>query len=116
MPVLANTLNLGAAAFGILMGAHGAGTLIGMAISGVRPNIRFRNLGMTILLVDAAIGILIASMGLISTTWAGAALLLVIGTLGGFVQVAVFTCVSGDLKVPECRRSESAFSSPVVFS
>lgn len=109
MPVLANTLNLGAAAFGILMGAHGAGTLIGMAISGIRPNIRFRNLGMTILLVDAAIGILIASMGLISTTWSGAALLLVIGTLGGFVQVAVFTWMQRRVPTFRMGRTMSLF-------
>lgn len=109
MPVLANTLNLGAAAFGILMGAHGAGTLIGMAISGVKPNIRFRNLGTTILLVDAGIGILIASMGLISTTWSGAAILLVIGTLGGFVQVAVFTWMQRRVPAFRMGRTMSLF-------
>lgn len=91
MPVLASTLNLGAAALGILLGAHGAGTLVGMAVSGVRPGLRLGTLGMTMLAVDAAVGLLFMPMGLITATWQGAALLGTIGVLGGFMQVAIFT-------------------------
>lgn len=91
MPVLASTLNLGAAALGILLGAHGAGTLAGMAVSGARPGLRLGTLGMTMLAVDAVVGVLFMPMGLITATWQGAALLGIIGVLGGFMQVAIFT-------------------------
>lgn len=91
IPVLANELNHGAAAFGVLVGAHGAGTLAGMVVSGIRPDLRLRNLGMTILFIDAMIGGLFIPMGYVSATWQGAALLLVIGSLSGFLQVGVYT-------------------------
>ncbi len=91
IPVLATTLNLGAAALGILLGAHGAGTLIGMAMSGAKPGMRLGTLGMTMLVVDMVVGLLFMPMGLISATWQGAALLATIGVLGGFMQVSVFT-------------------------
>jgi len=91
MPVLAGTLKLGAAALGILLGAHGAGTLAGMVVSGARPGLRLGTLGMTMLAVDVVVGLLFMPMGLISATWQGAALLGTIGVLGGFMQVNVFT-------------------------
>lgn len=91
MPVLATTLNLGAAALGILLGAHGAGTLVGMAVSGARPQLRLGTLGMTMLVVDVVVGVLFMPMGLITATWQGAALLSTIGVLGGFMQVSIFT-------------------------
>lgn len=91
MPVLATTLNLGAAALGILLGAHGAGTLVGMVVSGARPGLRLGTLGMTMLVVDVVVGLLFMPMGLISATLQGAALLGTIGVLGGFMQVSIFT-------------------------
>ena len=91
MPVLATTLNLGAAALGILLGAHGAGTLVGMALSGAKPGMRLGTLGMTMLVVDVVVGMLFMPMGLITATWQGAALLGTIGVLGGFMQVSIFT-------------------------
>ncbi len=91
VPVLATTLNLGAAALGILLGAHGAGTLIGMAVSGAKPGMRLGTLGMTMLVVDVVVGALFMPMGLITATWQGAALLGAVGVLGGFMQVSIFT-------------------------
>ena len=91
VPVLATTLNLGAAALGILLGAHGAGTLIGMAMSGAKPGMRLGTLGMTMLVVDVVVGVLFMPMGLITATWQGAMLLGTIGVLGGFMQVSIFT-------------------------
>jgi hypothetical protein len=91
VPVLATTLNLGAAALGILLGAHGAGTLVGMVVSGARPGMRLGTLGMTMLVVDVAVGLLFMPMGLITATWQGAMLLGTIGVLGGFMQVSIFT-------------------------
>lgn len=94
IPVLASsTPALGAAAFGIIVGAHGAGTLLGMVISGAVPRLRIGSLGMTILAFDAIIGALFMPMGLITAVWQGAALMLVIGLLGGFMQVSVFTWI-----------------------
>ena len=91
VPVLATTLNLGAAALGILLGAHGAGMLVGMVVSGARPGLRLGTLGMTMLVIDVAVGLLFMPMGLIHATWQGAALLGAIGVLGGFMQVSIFT-------------------------
>ena len=91
MPVLASTLSLGAAALGILLGAHSAGTLVGMAVSGARPGLRLGTLGMTMLAMDAVVGVLFMPLGQITVTWQGAALLGTIGVLGGFMQVAIFT-------------------------
>lgn len=91
LPVIANQMDHGAAAFGWLMGAHGAGTLAGMILSGINPNVRLGSLGLTILITDCLVGALFMPMGLIEASWQGALLLLLIGMLGGFVQIAVFT-------------------------
>ncbi|HJV87490.1 MAG TPA: MFS transporter [Noviherbaspirillum sp.] len=91
VPVLAGHIGEGAAAFGALAGAHGAGTLLGMALTGAKPHLRFGSFGMTILVIDGIIGILFMPLGLIDMTWQGVALLLVIGTLSGFLQVNVYT-------------------------
>lgn len=109
LPVLANTMSNGVAAFGILMGAHGAGTLVGMIISGVRPNLRVGSLGMTILAVDIMIGLLIIPMGAIHSTWVDAAILLAIGMLGGFVQVAVYTWMQRRVPAFRMGRTMSLF-------
>jgi MFS family permease len=77
MPVLVSTQQLGVAALGILLGAHGGGTLLGMALSGARSGMRLGTLGMTLLVVDGVVGLLLA----------------VIGLLGGFMQVSIFTWI-----------------------
>lgn len=91
VPVLAGELGQGAAAFGALAGAHGAGTLIGVIATGMRPRMRIGSFGKTILLLDGVIGLLFIPLGLIGAAWQGMLLLFVIGVLGGFVQVTVFT-------------------------
>ena len=94
VPVLASsTPTLGAAAFGTMLGAHGAGTLAGMVASGMFPRLRVGSLGLTILVFDAIIGLLFIPMGMINAVWQGAALMLAIGLLGGFMQVRVFTWI-----------------------
>ncbi|GKT21716.1 MFS transporter [Acidovorax sp. SUPP3334] len=94
MPVLASSLpHLGAAAFGTLVGAHGAGTLAGMVASGMLPRLRWGSLGMTLLAFDATIGLLFIPMGVIGALWQGIALMLAIGLLGGFMQVRIFTWI-----------------------
>ena len=94
IPVLASSNpELGAAAFGTMVGAHGAGTLLGMVVSGMLPRLRVGSLGMTILAFDAIIGLLFMPLGLITAGWQGTGLMLAIGILGGFMQVSVFTWI-----------------------
>lgn len=109
LPLLATQLDLGAAAFGIMLGAHGAGTLAGMVVSGVKPRLRMGTLGLTLLLVDAAIGLLFIPMGQITTTWQGALLMGIIGLLGGFMQVAVFTWIQRRVPMAMLGRAMSLF-------
>ncbi|HYD59874.1 MAG TPA: MFS transporter [Noviherbaspirillum sp.] len=91
VPVLAEHVGDSAAALGLLAGAHGAGTLLGMAVTGIRPGFSLGSFGTTILVLDGVIGALFMPLGLIETAWQGGVLLLVIGMLGGFVQVTVYT-------------------------
>lgn len=93
MPILADQLHDGVAAYGILMGTYGAGMLLGMVISGIKPHLRLVNLGLTILLADVLIGMLTMLMGYIQMTWQGALCLMTAGTFTGFIQVAVFTWI-----------------------
>jgi MFS family permease len=108
IPVLATQLGT-AAAFGILMGAHGAGTLSGMIMSGAKPNWRVGSLGTTILLLDCLAGALFIPMGYINLTWQGAALLLLIGTLAGFVQLIAFTWIQQRVPLPMMGRTMGLF-------
>lgn len=110
IPVLASsTPQLGAAAFGTIVGAHGAGTLLGMVLSGMLPRMRIGSLGMTILVFDAIIGALFIPMGLITAVWQGAALMLAIGLLGGFMQVSVFTWIQQRVPPTLLGRAMSLF-------
>jgi MFS family permease len=110
LPVLASSRPaLGAAAFGGLLSAYGAGTLAGMLVSGARPHLRVVNLGMSILLVDALVGLLFMPMGRITTLWQGAALLASIGVLGGYMQVTVFTWIQRRVAPALLGRAMSVF-------
>ncbi len=110
IPVLASsTPALGAAAFGTMLGAHGAGTLAGMVASGMFPRLRVGSLGLTILVFDAVIGLLFIPMGMINAVWQGAALMLAIGLLGGFMQVRVFTWIQQRVPPALIGRAMSLF-------
>ena len=92
LPLLASQRLHGASTLGLLMAAHGAGTLIGMA--GAAKGGKLLNMisfGTLILLVDAVAGLLLIPMGAVQATWQGMALLATLGLLTGFVQIAVFT-------------------------
>lgn len=110
LPVLASTTpDLGAAALGIIVGAHGAGTLLGMVVSGIRPGLRLGSLGLTLLAVDALVGLLFMPMGHIHAVWQGATLMLLIGLLGGFMHVAVFTWIQQRVPPALLGRAMSLF-------
>jgi MFS family permease len=93
MPLLASERLHGASALGLLMGAHGAGSLAGMALSGLLARRRLGNLGLTLLLVDGLAGVLLMPLGLITSSWQGMLLMGAVGVLGGYIQVAVFTWI-----------------------
>ncbi|MES1161896.1 MAG: MFS transporter, partial [Rhizobacter sp.] len=110
LPVLAESRPaLGAAAFGALLAAYGAGTLAGMVVSGARPHWRAINLGLTILLVDAVVGLLFMPLGHITALWQGVALLAAIGLLGGYMQVTVFTWIQRRVAPALLGRAMSVF-------
>ncbi|MEQ1683112.1 MAG: MFS transporter [Burkholderiaceae bacterium] len=110
LPVLASERpDLGAAAFGGLLSAYGAGTLAGMLASGARPHWRAMNLGLTILMVDALVGLLFMPLGHISALWQGLALLGAIGVLGGYMQVTVFTWIQRRVAPAMLGRAMSVF-------
>jgi MFS family permease len=114
LPVLAASRpGFGASALGLLAGAHGAGTLVGIALAARRPNLRIGTLGTSVLLADAAIGILFVPLGGITAAWQGAVLMALVGILGGSMQVAVFTWVQRRVPRAMLGRAMSLFM--VIF-
>jgi hypothetical protein len=110
LPVLASSQpHLGAAALGLMAGAHGAGTLLGMVASGTLPGLRVGTLGTSVLLADIGIGLLFMPLGGIGAAWQGAGLMLAVGVLGGFMQVAVFTWVQRRVPAALLGRAMSLF-------
>lgn len=92
LPVLAaERLPGGAAALGVMLAAHGLGALAGMAVSGLKPQWRLSTLGGTVLMIDTIAGGVFLLFGHVHAAWQGALLLLPLGALGGFVQVAVYS-------------------------
>lgn len=109
IPVLAASRLGGAAALGLVMGAHAAGNLAGMALSSVKGNLRIGTLGTTLLLADAGAGVLLMLMGGVGAAWQAAALMLLLGTLAGFMQVAVFTWIQRRVPREMLGRTMSIF-------
>ncbi len=109
MPLLAQHINNSASTLGFLGGAHGAGTLAGMVFASVFPRLRLGNLGRTLLLIDAIIAVLFAPLGLVDVSWQAAILLFTIGTLGGFLHVAVFTWIQSRVQPAMLGRTMSVF-------
>jgi MFS family permease len=109
LPLLASSRLHGASALGLLMGAHGAGALLGMAASGFAGCRRAGNLGMTLLLIDGIVGLLLVPLGTITASWQGMLINVVIGVLGGFVQVAVFTWIQQRVPRERLGRTMSLF-------
>lgn len=91
IPLLADTrLAGGAAAYGIIMSAFGAGSLLGIVVAGALPRPPARVLGTILLLVWSSMGLAVAPLGLLSTTAAIAGLMLVAGA-ANFYVVIIFT-------------------------
>jgi hypothetical protein len=110
LPVLASsTPSLGASALGLMVGAHGAGTLAGMVASGAGLKLRLGTLGTTILVLDVGVGLLFMPMGHVTSGWQGAALMFAIGLGGGFMQVAIFTWMQRRVPPTMMGRTMSLF-------
>jgi len=110
LPVLAKDTLHSAAAFGVLLGAHGAGTLLGMAASAMGKRLTaLLPFGAMLLLGDALAGLLLMPLGAISSTAQGIALLLAVGVVGGFMQIAVFTWIQRRVAPQMIGRAMSLF-------
>lgn len=109
MPVLADHVGSSASAYGILAGAYGGGTLLGMLFSGARPGFRIGSFGTTILLLDALVGLLFMPLGMIGAVWQGVGLLVAVGALGGFLQVNIFTWLQRHVVPAMLGRSMALF-------
>jgi len=110
LPVLVDRqLPGGAAALGVLATAHGVGVLAGMILSGARPGWRLRTLGLTMLVVDGVSGGALVAFGRIQSVPQGMLLLVVLGALGGFVQVAVFSWMQRRVEPAMLGRAMSVF-------
>lgn len=112
LPVLAKERLHDGSAFGMLMAAHGAGMLAGMAFSGMaakRNAGRPMRIGLLALSVDAMAGLLVMPLGLVTAAWQGGFLLLSLGALVGLVQVAVFTWIQTRVQPQMMGRVMSIF-------
>ncbi len=102
-------LDHGAASFGIIMSAHGGGVLIGAIIAGAGLRLGFNTLGKTMLSVDILVGFALALLAMIHSTLTGSALILLVGILGGIMQVRVFSWIQGRTHPSQMGRVMSFF-------
>ncbi|MYN44623.1 MFS transporter [Pseudoduganella sp. FT93W] len=110
LPVLASDLLHGASALGLLLAANGAGTLLGMgAAAAIGARLRFVSFGAMILLMDALAGVLVMGLGAAYNAWLAGALLLLLGVLGGYVQINVFTWIQRRVPPQMMGRAMSIF-------
>jgi len=92
IPLLANArLEGGAAAFGIIMSAFGAGSLLGIGLAGGLPRPPERIMGSVLLAVWSVMGIGIAVLGLLSSTAAVAIIMLAVGASNYYVVIIFVT-------------------------
>lgn len=109
LPLLASATLHSAPAYGVLMGLHGAGTLLGMAASPLMGKLKGVPFGALLLAGDAVAGLLLTPLGAIDSTWQGGALLVPLGILAGFLQVAIFTWIQRRVPAHMLGRAMSIF-------
>ena len=87
IPVLADTqLPQGALAVGIIFSAYAGGALFGGLLAGVLP-VPQKGLGRILVFTYVLSGILIMPFGFLTATWPAAALVVVIGVMGGYTNI-----------------------------
>jgi MFS family permease len=100
MPVLADErLPNGAASFGLIMSAYGAGSLIGILLSGLLPGPPPRIFGPLLLGMVALIGLLTMALAFAGTLPTAALLLALMGVLDGYTIIQFTTWLQ--LRTPE---------------
>jgi MFS family permease len=78
-------------------------------LSSIKSDLRIGTLGTTLLAADAAAGLVLMLMGGVDTAWQATALMLVLGALSGFMQVAVFTWIQRRVPRDMLGRTMSIF-------
>lgn len=111
LPVLASERLQGASALGLLLGAHGAGTLAGMLASGLGGAWLRRRFGATLLSIDAVASVLLMALGQVGSSWQGVVLLALTGMLSGYLQVAIFTWIQRRVAPAMLGRAMALFMS-----
>ena len=109
VPLLAGALH-GASTLGLLMGANGAGTLLGMGIAARTGNrLPLLSFGTTILAADALVGLLVMPLGAAATLWQAVLPMLAIGAVSGYMQIGVFTWIQRRVAPAMMGRTMSIF-------
>lgn len=109
LPVLVDQRLGGAGLLGAVLAAHGAGTLLGLAVSAARPSWRLGTLGLTILAVDTTCGLLFLPTALVTAPWQLIGLLFTVGAMAGFLQVRVWTWMQRRVPPAMLGRAMSLF-------
>jgi MFS family permease len=92
IPVLADKrLPEGAVAFGLLMSAYAAGSLMGTLLAGSVPRPTGRLVGICLLGLLAAFGLVLGTFAFIQSTWIFFALMMVLGVGVGYIQILMIT-------------------------
>jgi len=87
IPVIADSRMGGAGAFGIMMSAYGAGSLIGIVLSGILPTPPARWLGSILFTAVGFMGLIMMGLAFAPSMWVGALLLGISGLLDGWVMI-----------------------------
>lgn len=92
VPILAATrFDGGAASFGTIMSAYGAGSLIGTIAAGLLPRPPAKRMGIVLGLIWSGLGLGIVALGLVATTTAAAVITLFMGFANGYVVILFIT-------------------------
>lgn len=92
IPVLAHDRFVeGAAAFGIVMSAYGAGSLVGIISAGALPKLPSDRLGKVLMLVSLSVGIGVVLMGLVGNLYLLALVAMAVGTSNGYIVIQFVT-------------------------
>jgi len=94
IPVLADQrLPEGARAFGFLMSAFAGGNLAGLLLAGVVSKPIGRTLSAILIGQIVAFGLVLISLGWITSTWTDVTLMLLLGIGSGYINIVVFTWI-----------------------
>lgn len=91
VPLMADERFGGAAAYGLIMGALGGGTLIGTLLAGTLPKPAPRALGSTLLLIIGVMGVGMVGLALSSVLWGAVATAITVGAANGYVNILFIT-------------------------